>query len=95
MEASEKLTIQALKAHDKVHPKFKSTGRSLKQKSRASLLSTPEDPAEVTEVYLHFNPLQCYMADTHLKTGQGSKINCYGNFLRIFSICYKIYVHLW
>ncbi|XP_061198298.1 dynein light chain Tctex-type 5-B-like [Saccostrea echinata] len=47
MEASEKLTIQALKAHDKVHPKFKSAGRNLKQKSRASLLSSPEDPNEV------------------------------------------------
>lgn len=47
MEASEKLTIQALKAHDKVHPKFKTAGKSLKQKSRASLLSSPEEPSEV------------------------------------------------
>lgn len=58
MEASEKLTIQALKAHDKVHPKFKSSGRSLKQKSRASLLSSPEDPAEVIEAqFYHLNQI--------------------------------------
>lgn len=54
MEASEKLTIQALKAHDKVHPKFKSAGKSLKQKSRASLLSSPEDPSEVNQLKSFF-----------------------------------------
>lgn len=54
MEASEKLTIQALKAHDKVHPKFKSAGKSLQQKSRASLLSSPEDLSEVMYPYSCF-----------------------------------------
>lgn len=68
MEASEKLTIQALKAHDKVHPKFKSAGKSLKQKSRASLLSSPEDPSEV-------NQLKSFFFNNHKK--KEKEISCF------------------
>lgn len=67
MEASEKLTIQALKAHDKVHPKFKSAGKSLKQKSRASLLSSPEDPSEV-------NQLKSFSVNNHTKKRKRNKL---------------------
>lgn len=69
MEASEKLTIQALKAHDKVHPKFKSAGKSLKQKSRASLLSSPEDPSEV-------NQLKSFFFNNHKKKKE-KEISCF------------------
>lgn len=91
MEASEKLTIQALKAHDKVHPKFKTAGKSLKQKSRASLLSSPEEPSEVIYFCLvnHKIEKKIKVALNLSETLQKKKPNC--KRLEI-SICYYLYL---
>lgn len=91
MEASEKLTIQALKAHDKVHPKFKTAGKSLKQKSRASLLSSPEEPSEVIYFCLvnHKIEKKIKVALNLSETLQKKNPNC--KRLEI-SICYNLYL---
>lgn len=91
MEASEKLTIQALKAHDKVHPKFKTAGKSLKQKSRTSLLSSPEEPSEVIYFFLvnHKIEKKIKVALNLSETLQKKNPNC--KRLEI-SICYYLYL---